>query len=709
MKKNKKIGSLVFISAIIFVVAIVVAVYSQMLQNAVEKTTKSNIYEIAALNRNTMAAYVEIAWEDLDYIGEKIGSYKYKTFQDALERLNLERANSRFESLYLLDENGVVYSDAYVKYAPGDNANYNFQELIGAPSKRFVSREDNILLQSGRTKLRILYSTPVKKLEIEGVKITAVIGVADISSLQNRLILKGFEQSGSNRSYSTILDMEGNFLISPNGIMVINRTENLIDIVNAADRSDYTGDDIQNMMRNQETFEFKYSDKDGEYFVYAQPISNDIEWYCIMRVEQGVFSDQSSHFMTMSIFMAVIILVIAAVLLFIAMNNRAKAMAASADARARSEFLSNMSHEIRTPLNGVLGLVHLIRKNIIEGGPREQVLDWLDKSELTANYLLALINDILDMSKLRAGKIDLEAEPINVAKMVDSLQTMQRSNIEDRGISFIVEQDLAAPVIIGDEMRIKQVLMNILGNAAKFTHKGGTIRFTTTQQLNGDFVKTIFKVADTGIGMTKEFQEHIWNSFSQERSRTASSIKGTGLGMAISKLIVDSMGGEISVESKLDEGSTFTVIIHSKVAELSNEEAGLETDGEVQKKQLHVLIAEDNELNAEILIEILHEEGITLELAENGQQALEIFKASEPGHFDAILMDMQMPVMDGCAVAKAIRELDREDAKTVQIFACTANTFKEDHDKAMEAGMDDFLSKPIDINEMLKKLSEGRK
>ena len=222
MKKNKKIGSLVFISAIIFVVAIVVAVYSQMLQNAVEKTTKSNIYEIAALNRNTMAAYVEIAWEDLDYIGEKIGSYKYKTFQDALERLNLERANSRFESLYLLDENGVVYSDAYVKYAPGDNANYNFQELIGAPSKRFVSREDNILLQSGRTKLRILYSTPVKKLEIEGVKITAVIGVADISSLQNRLILKGFEQSGSNRSYSTILDMEGNFLISPNGIMVIN-------------------------------------------------------------------------------------------------------------------------------------------------------------------------------------------------------------------------------------------------------------------------------------------------------------------------------------------------------------------------------------------------------------------------------------------------------------------------------------------------------
>ena len=251
--------------------------------------------------------------------------------------------------------------------------------------------------------------------------------------------------------------------------------------------------------------------------------------------------------------------------------------------------------------------------------------------------------------------------------------------------------------------------MNILGNAAKFTHKGGTIRFTTTQQLNGDFVKTIFKVADTGIGMTKEFQEHIWNSFSQERSRTASSIKGTGLGMAISKLIVDSMGGEISVESKLDEGSTFTVIIHSKVAELSNEEAGLETDGEVQKKQLHVLIAEDNELNAEILIEILHEEGIASELAENGQQALEIFKASEPGHFDAILMDMQMPVMDGCAVAKAIRELDREAAKTVQIFACTANTFKEDHDKAVEASMDDFLSKPIDINEMLKKLSEGRK
>ena len=422
-----------------------------------------------------------------------------------------------------------------------------------------------------------------------------------------------------------------------------------------------------------------------------------------------MFTDQSRHFMTISIFMAIIILLIVAVLLLITMNNRAKAMTASAEARARSEFLSNMSHEIRTPLNGVLGLVHLSRRNIREGGPREQALDWLDKAESTANYLLTLISDILDISKLQAGRIDLEEAPISVAKIVDRLQTMQRSNIEDRGIRFVVEQDLEAPGIMGDETRITQVLMNIIGNAAKYTLEGGTIRFTTTQRLEGDSVETKFVVADTGIGMTEEFREHIWDSFSQERSRISNSIKGTGLGMAISKLIADAMEAELSVESKLDEGSTFTFVIHSKITEISDEEIGLEANEEMRQKRLHVLIAEDNELNAEILIEILRAEDITSELARNGQEVLELFEASETGHFDVILMDMQMPVMDGCAAAKAIRKLDREDAKTVRIFACTANIFKEDHDKAMEAGMDDFLAKPIDINDMMKKLAEGRK
>ena len=382
---------------------------------------------------------------------------------------------------------------------------------------------------------------------------------------------------------------------------------------------------------------------------------------------------------------------------------------ATAAAEAKSSFLANMSHEIRTPLNGVLGLVHLSRRNIREGGPREQALDWLDKAESTANYLLTLISDILDISKLQAGRIDLEEAPISVAKIVDRLQTMQRSNIEDRGIRFVVEQDLEAPGIMGDETRITQVLMNIIGNAAKYTLEGGTIRFTTTQRLEGDSVETKFVVADTGIGMTEEFREHIWDSFSQERSRISNSIKGTGLGMAISKLIADAMEAELSVESKLDEGSTFTFVIHSKITEISDEEIGLEANEEMRQKRLHVLIAEDNELNAEILIEILRAEDITSELARNGQEVLELFEASETGHFDVILMDMQMPVMDGCAAAKAIRKLDREDAKTVRIFACTANIFKEDHDKAMEAGMDDFLAKPIDINDMMKKLSEGRK
>lgn len=708
MNKQNNSGHFIFVPVIIMVVAAVVAVYSQMLQNAVENTTKSNIYEIAELNRNTMSEYIKIAWEDLDYIGEKICSYKCTSLQETLEKLNLDRAGSRFESLYLLDENGVVYSDTYVKYEPGENENYNFQKLIGAPSEKFITREDNILLRSGRTKLRILYSVPVEKLQVEGIRITAIVGVSDISSLQTRLILKGFKNEGRTRSYSTILDMEGNFLVNPDGLVVVNQNDNLRSIVNAAYSSDYTGDDIRRLMQKRETFEFRYADKEGDYFVYAQPISDDIDWYFVMCVEQSVFSEQSSRLMTMSIIMAVTILIIAAILLLIAMNNRARAMAARADAKARSEFLSNMSHEIRTPLNGVLGMVHLSRKHLIKGGSKEQVLTLLDKSEITANYLLALINDILDMSKLQAGKIELEEAPLNIASVMDSLQTMQRNNIEGRGIRFIVEQELAVPDIIGDEMRIKQVLMNILGNAAKFTSEGGTIRFTVAQQLNGNYVKTTFEVADTGIGMTEEFLEHIWDSFTQERSRTSDSIKGTGLGMAISKLIVDSMGGEISAESRLNEGSVFAVTINSRIAEIGSSAACQEEDGTGQLKQLNILIAEDNEMNADVLIDILQEEGIYPDLAKNGREAVEMFAASEPGYYDIILMDMQMPVMDGCAAAKAIRGLDREDAGTIRIFACTANTFVEDRDKAIDAGMDGFITKPIKINEMMRKITEGR-
>lgn len=400
------------------------------------------------------------------------------------------------------------------------------------------------------------------------------------------------------------------------------------------------------------------------------------------------------------------------------MISRQNSRTAAEKAKAQSEFLSNMSHEIRTPLNGLIGLNHMMMLNIDkveQAQQKEQVKDWIQKSYGTANYLLALVNDVLDVSKLQAGKVDLVMEPVMLETMLDAVWSMQHDNIVNRGVGFTIKKEISIPCIETDETRIKQVLMNIVGNAAKFTPAGGQITLSVSQRrIDKSRVEMQYRCEDTGIGMSEEFVEKIFELFSQEQNTLSGEVKGTGLGMPLSRLIVESMGGKILVESKIGQGSTFTVVIPSTIAEgvpdyrkQMSRSSGC--PGTKKKpgggKRIRILLAEDNELNWEILLEILTERGFQVIHAENGQQAVRIFKESTPGEFDIILMDMQMPVMDGCSASKKIRELDRPDAKTIPIFACTANTFKEDRDRAMESGMNDFLSKPIDVNILLEKLA----
>lgn len=391
---------------------------------------------------------------------------------------------------------------------------------------------------------------------------------------------------------------------------------------------------------------------------------------------------------------------------------------AAEKAKAQSEFLSNMSHEIRTPLNGLIGLNHMMMLNIDkveQEQQKEQVKDWIQKSYGTASYLLSLVNDVLDVSKLQAGKVDLTMEPVMLETMLDAVWSMQHDNIVNRGVEFRIEKEISIPCIETDGTRIKQVLMNIIGNAAKFTPAGGRITLLVSQRrIDKTRVEMQYRCEDTGIGMSEEFVEKIFELFSQEKNPASQGVKGTGLGMPLSRLIVESMGGKIHVESKVGRGSTFTVVIPSAIAEAAPDYGNrMSQNGvcpETKKKPgsgktIRILLAEDNELNSEILLEILTEREFQVVHAENGQEAVQIFKESAPGEFDIILMDMQMPVMDGCGASKEIRKLDRPDAKTIPIFACTANTFKEDRDRAMESGMNDFLSKPIDVNILLEKLA----
>lgn len=469
-------------------------------------------------------------------------------------------------------------------------------------------------------------------------------------------------------------------------------------------------------MKEHETFNF-YINNDKENLVYFAPFENEknerINWYFIMSVDNDVLVKRQFTFTMMSLVLLVVAVLILSSLAFYGLSNHNKLFKANEAVKVRSEFLSNMSHEIRTPLNGLIGLNYLISNAIDNKNKLSQVKDWLKKSKSLADYLLSLLNDILDMSKLQSGKIDIINVPFSIEHMIEDIWFMQRDNIERRGVSFVVEKDVPVPWVKGDEVRTKQVLVNIVGNAAKFTPEGGRITLSVSQRREDDArVTTTYRCEDTGIGMSRAFLEKIFDPFSQERDgKSDATLKGTGLGMPISKELVDAMGGEIHVESAPGQGSVFTVILPSPIAEAlpDAEAASAPAHGSTPEERVKgrkILLAEDAEFNAEFLIELLRDEGFDVVHAENGQTTLETFRESAVGEFDIILMDMQMPVMDGCEAAAAIRKLDRPDAKTVTIFACTANTFKEDMDRAIRSGMDDFLTKPIDIRAFLEKMNK---
>jgi CheY-like chemotaxis protein len=408
----------------------------------------------------------------------------------------------------------------------------------------------------------------------------------------------------------------------------------------------------------------------------------------------------------MSLAMLFATLIVIILVILFAVRSQRSVIKANAEANARTAFLANMSHEIRTPLNGIIGLIYLMDKDMDSGEDIDKAVmkQRLSKAKETAEYLLSLINNILDISKLQAGKANITNDVISPEIVTDAVWSMQKNNIENRGIKFTVEKNnIIAPWIVGDDVMLKQVLMNILSNAAKFTPKGGEVVLSVSQKPEeAGKVCTMFTCRDTGCGMSQDILEHIWDSFSQDRGSTDESIKGTGLGMAISKLLVDAMEGEIRAESKLGGGSTFYVTLHSEIVnEPPKHEPNMKGSTLEQKK---ILVVEDNELNAEILHEILAGEGFEVELAGNGQIALDKFRESRVGEYNLILMDLQMPVMDGCTATIEIRKLDREDAKTVPVFACTANNFTEDRERADASGMNDFLSKPIDVDELLRKL-----
>lgn len=375
---------------------------------------------------------------------------------------------------------------------------------------------------------------------------------------------------------------------------------------------------------------------------------------------------------------------------------------AQEESRSKTTFLSQMSHEIRTPMNGIMGMLALARGKL---APQNPAMQYLTKAGELSDHLLSLINDILDMSRIEAGKVELECKAFSLKKLGEHLYDMFAKTLEARSVHYEVKfEDMTVDYVKGDELRLSQVIINFLSNAVKFTKEGEiTVTFRQMMLQNGK-ADLMICVHDTGIGMKTEFISRIFRPFEQEGEHITREYGGSGLGMAITDNLVRLMGGEIIVKSKQGEGSDFTVFISLPVAEpeeaaapAAAAAAGQKEENENAFRGRRILMAEDNEINAIVAVEFLNEMGAEVDVAENGQIAVDKFASHPENYYDFILMDVQMPVMDGRKAARTIRALDRPDAGSILIFALSADAFTEDERLSIESGMNGHYTKPVDF------------
>jgi signal transduction histidine kinase len=475
-------------------------------------------------------------------------------------------------------------------------------------------------------------------------------------------------------------------------------------------------EDLIDAVDKRERFcvEFREAGKGENYFVSTVPVSGS-DWTVLLFVPTKVLGVQTNEFMNSVItyFVGIAaggVAIFACFIFIITTNRNDKKMIllqeknnellehAAEEARnanaAKSEFLAHMSHDIRTPINGILGMTHIAIKNKDNA---ERVDDCLHKINGAADHLLTLINDVLDMSSIESGKVAVVHEPLDIRVLVNNCISIIDGQLVSRELEFVNKYDEPEhPFVFGDELHLRQVFINILGNAVKFTPDGGRIELRMKETGFSDKrVSYRFEFEDTGIGISEKFQSKIFDEFSQEEKGGRSTYQGTGLGMAISKKFIELMGGNISVRSRLGEGTCFTVDLEFDVDE--EYRTKVSSDKKVELQGMKVLLVEDNELNMEIARVILTEEGIDVTEAENGKIAYDIFTESVPNRFDLILMDVMMPVMNGYEATKAIRESAHPQAGTIPIIAMTANAYREDVERAMDAGMNAHVAKPVDV------------
>lgn len=669
--------------------------YYQSIEQAVYSTTFSFMEQIADHDHLNIINQMDSKTEYLRVILDRIDASRDSRFEEVIYNLGVEARTTSFDTLYLITADGEVYSSSYLKSQFSDMP---WAEEFERTDGNFVIRYDEDSREKWGEFLvyGVRLTTPVSAGEKE---ISGAVGLVPIAEIADQMRLESFDGQG----IAVVMQKSGNIITASRQYSTPDNNF-LTPLEHAQFRNNGSLESCLQAVEQGESLFVEYSLDNGAFYTLFQSLNHHVgnEWYLVVQVSTKVTEDQVKTliFRSLPFFFVLGVLILFAASFLYHTTNAAKV--ARASEQAKSTFLANMSHEIRTPLNGIVGLQYLMRQSLDDP---LKLNEYLKKAEVSAAFLQNVITDVLDMSKIESGQLEIYPKEMDLKRLIEEVHTLLENQVENKGLHFRIDvQGLEAPLVQGDALRIKQILTNLLGNAVKFTPEGGEISLTVRQELTGGVANTVFQVADTGCGMSQDFLQHIWKPFEQERR--ASSQNGTGLGTTLSKTLVEKMGGSISVESQPEKGTVFTFSIPFLQAEQSGNTA-VSSDMQREGRGLegkHILAAEDNDINRMIVVSILEEQGCELTEARDGQEALSAFEASSPGYFDLILMDIQMPVMDGYEATRRIRALPRPDAGNVPIIAMTANAFREDIEKALAADMDDVLTKPLDIKLLFKKI-----
>ena len=734
VNKRKKITRLLLILLIILLSLVFIKYLISKSNKYISENGKSSMGAVVEQIQQTYDLQVSGYYSQLQLVEEFLLHERELSLETDVNKSFFEAWEKESEStLIFLQENGQAISadgtkmriDMPSKFLLDLKNGYNIGKLVRLDYDQ--KKKDGYLV-----------AIPCQEYTINGETYTAIGTVYDHSKLDSMLKLKGYD----GKAYLFMLDDDGNITYTNLSGDKYQRNYSLLKHLKGEQAiTEEEADLFKKKFDNGESGVALLGKQDPYYLGYCPIESNNTILVCIVAkgVIDNVLRDYQKTVLCTTTLMAGFILLLFAGLFYSisrlsladqkaeyekrnnelhlqtmkemevvnqklkkAKNAATEALQTAENAnKAKTDFLSNMSHDIRTPMNAIIGITSLIRH---DAGNKAKVIEYADKIDISSQHLLGIINDVLDMSKIEAGKTVFKYSDFSILDFVQELDTMFHSQIyEKKQTLTIIKENIQHEWVNGDQVHLMQIFSNLLSNAIKYTQEGGKIQLLVEEcETNSSvYAKYRFLVSDNGLGISADFKEIIFDPFTRAENSVTNKIQGTGLGMAITRNLVEAMGGTIDVESELGQGSCFEVLMDLKIAEdrtvaLAVQEETDEQDGNILQG-MRFLCAEDNEINAEILTELLKIEGAECTICENGEEILKAFEQSAPGDYDMILMDIQMPVMNGYEATKEIRRSSHELAKTIPIIAMTANAFSEDIQHSLAAGMNAHVSKPVEM------------